>query len=78
MDENGNDEIAGIHLRFAWVKGRGEGRVFLLVGDNLRGKIVTLNGETLCKEQRLIPYRNTIGIGNCFFKFATQTTAQEE
>jgi len=71
------DEIAGIHARFAWVKGGGG---FFLFADNKRGKTVTLNGEVLSYEQRLIPYRNTIGIGECYFslKFPTRTVEQDE
>jgi hypothetical protein len=71
------NDIAGIHARFAWVKGGGG---FFLFADNIRGKTVTLNGEVLSREQRLIPYRNTIGIGECFFtlKFPTRTVEQDE
>jgi hypothetical protein len=75
--EEGRDEVAGRHARFAWMKGGGG---FFLVADNLRGKTVTLNGEELSNEQRLIPYRNTIGIGECYFtfKFAARTPEQDE
>lgn len=77
VDGKSNDEIAGIHARFAWVKGGGG---FFLVADNMRGKTVTLNGEVLSNEQRLIPYRNTIGIGECYFtlKFPRRTAEQDE
>jgi len=70
--ENSGD-IAGMHARFAWVKGGGG---FFLIADNIRGKTVTLNGEALSNEQRLIPYRNIIGIGECYFtlKFPARTT----
>lgn len=74
---NDTNEIAGIHARFAWVKGGGG---FFLIADNMRGKMVTLNGEVLSNEQRLVPYRNTIGIGECYFTlmFPTRTTEQDE
>lgn len=72
-----NDDIAGIHARFAWVKGGGG---FFLVADNMRGKSVTLNGEALCHEQRLIPFRNAVSIGEYYFtvKFPKRTTEQDE
>jgi hypothetical protein len=77
VDGKDSDEIAGIHARFAWVKGGGG---FFLVADNMRGKTVTLNGEVLLNEQRLIPYRNTIGIGECYYtlKFPKRTAEQDE
>jgi hypothetical protein len=77
VEGEGSGDIAGVHARFAWVKGGGG---FFLIADNMRGKTVTLNGEVLSNEQRLIPYRNTIGIGECYFtlKFPTRTTAQDE
>jgi hypothetical protein len=74
VDDNG--EIAGRHARFTWMEGGGG---FFIAADNPRGKTVTLNGEQLCREQRLIPYRNMISMGDCFFtiKFPTRTTEQE-
>jgi len=76
MDEH-SDDIAGNHALFAWVKGGGG---FFLVADNIRGKTVTLNGEELSNEQLLIPYRNTIGIGECYFtlKFPRRTAEQDD
>ena len=70
-------DIAGIHARFAWVKGGGG---FFLIADNMRGKTVTINGEKLSNEQRLIPHGNTIGIGEYYFtlKFPIRTVEQDE
>lgn len=74
---NEDDGVAGVHARFAWYKGGGG---FFIIADNIRGVGVTINGETLSREQRLIPYRNTISIGECFFtlKFSQRSPLQEE
>ena len=71
------DEVAGLHARFSWVKGGGG---FFLIADNARGKPVILNGEILSNEQRMIPFRNTIAIGECYFsaKFVQRTLEQDE
>jgi hypothetical protein len=75
-DDNDND-IAGLHARLSWVKGGGG---FFLIADNQRGMTVNLNGETLAYSQRLIPYNNTVGIGQYYFtiKFLERNPAQEE
>lgn len=77
VDGEDKEDIAGIHARFGWSKGGGG---FFLMADNLRGKSVTLNGQTLSMEQRLIPYHNTISIGECYYtlKFPIRTAEQEE
>lgn len=69
--------MAGVHARFCWVKGGGG---FFLVADNLRMVPVILNGELLRRTQRLIPYRNSISLGECNFslKFEERSPAQEE
>jgi hypothetical protein len=74
---SGGEGVAGVHARFCWVKGGGG---FFLVADNLRGMPVLLNGETLRQTQRLIPYRNSISIGECNFsvQFQTRPRDQEE
>jgi hypothetical protein len=76
-DPRDEGDIAGLHARLSWIKGGGG---FFLIADNMRGKPVTLNGETLVNEQRLIPYHNTIGIGQCYYtmKFAIRTPEGEE
>lgn len=58
------EEVAGIHARFAWLKGAGG---FFLVADNKRGKEVVLNGALLRSNHRLIPRDNMIMIGECVF-----------
>lgn len=75
-DDNDND-IAGLHARLSWVKGGGG---FFLIADNQRGMTVNLNGETLSYSQRLIPYNNTIGVGQYYFtiKFLERNPAEEE
>ncbi|TAQ86913.1 hypothetical protein B7494_g4750 [Chlorociboria aeruginascens] len=75
VEEEDSSDIATRHARFAWVKGG-----FFLITDTIPGTTVTLNGETLSNEQRLIPYRNTVGIGECYFalKFLTRTREQDE
>jgi hypothetical protein len=75
-DENDND-LAGLHARLSWVKGGGG---FFLIADNQRGMTVNLNGETLSYSQRLIPYHNTIGVGQYFFtiKFLERSPSEEE
>lgn len=69
--------MAGVHARFCWVKGGGG---FFLIADNLRMVPVILNGELLRRTQRLIPYRNSISLGECNFslKFEERTPALEE
>jgi len=69
--------IAGVHARFCWVKGGGG---FFLIADNLRMVPVILNGELLRRTQRLVPYRNSISLGECNFslKFQERSPAQEE
>jgi hypothetical protein len=69
--------IAGVHARFCWVKGGGG---FFLVADNLREAPVILNGELLRRTQRLIPYRNSITLGECNFslQFQERSIEQEE
>lgn len=72
-----DDNVAGVHCRFAWSKGGGG---FFVIADNLRGARVNLNGESLRRDQRLVPFRNTIQVGECFFTivFEKRTKAQEE
>jgi hypothetical protein len=69
--------MAGVHARFCWVKGGGG---FFLIADNLREIPVILNGELLRRTQRLIPYRNSISLGECNFslQFQERSAAQEE
>lgn len=69
--------VAGVHARLCWVKGGGG---FFLIADNLRGMPVWLNGEKLRQTQRLIPYRNSISLGECNFsvRFQTRSKDQEE
>ncbi|KAG9237244.1 kinase-like domain-containing protein [Amylocarpus encephaloides] len=72
--------VAGVHARFCWVKGGGG---FFLVADNLRDVPVMLNGETLKRNalsMRLIPFRNSISIGECNFsvQFQERSSSQEE
>jgi hypothetical protein len=71
------DEVAGIHGRFCWMKGTGG---FFIVVDNSSLPRVTLNGEQLQHTQRLIPYRNTISFGECYFtvQFESRSPEQEE
>jgi len=71
------EEVAGVHARFCWVKGGGG---FFIVADNIRGAHVTLNGESLRQSQRLIPFRNQISIGECYFsvQFKERSRKQEE
>lgn len=76
-DDGDDQDIAGLHCRLSWVKGGGG---FFLVADNQRGMTVNLNGETLSYSQRLIPYNNTIGVGQYYFsiKFLERNPAEEE
>ncbi|CAG8983686.1 hypothetical protein HYALB_00006255 [Hymenoscyphus albidus] len=67
--------IAGLHARFCWVKGGGG---FFLVADNLREVPVMLNGEVLKRTQRLIPYRNSITLGECNFSLQFQERSPEQ
>ncbi len=67
--------VAGVHCRFCWVKGGGG---FFIVADNLRGMPVILNGETLRRTQRLIPYRNQISIGECNFSIQFKERSREQ
>jgi hypothetical protein len=71
------DGVAGLHGRFSWLKGTGG---FFIIADNARGLPITLNGEVLLHTQRMIPYRNTISFGECYFsvQFETRTPDQEE
>lgn len=71
------DEVAGIHARFCWLKGTGG---FFIVADNSSLPHVTLNGEQLQHTQRLIPFRNTISFGECYYtvRFETRSPEQEE
>lgn len=71
------DGVAGVHGRFCWIKGSGG---FFIIADNLRGQPVIMNGERLQHTQRLIPYRNAIAFGECYFsvQFETRSPAQDE
>jgi hypothetical protein len=75
----GDDDksVAGVHARIAWIKGGGG---LFLIADNLRGQETTLNGERLVREQRLIPFRNAISVGDWLFsvRFAERNPEQEE
>lgn len=59
-----DDQVAGIHARFNWVKGAGG---FFLIADNKKGKRVMMDGEFFRTDQRLIQPKNTIMIGQCVF-----------
>lgn len=67
--------LAGVHARFCWVKGGGG---FFLVADNLREVPVMMNGEVLKRTQRLIPYRNSISLGECNFSLQFQERSPEQ
>jgi hypothetical protein len=69
--------LAGVHARFCWVRGGGG---FFIAADNLRGVPVLMNGEILCSTQRLIPFRNSISLGECNFsvKFTKRSRDQED
>lgn len=67
--------VAGVHARFCWVKGGGG---FFLVADNLREVPVRMNGEVLKRTQRLIPYRNSISLGECDFSLQFQERSPEQ
>ncbi|KAL1961101.1 hypothetical protein VTO42DRAFT_3046 [Malbranchea cinnamomea] len=71
------DEVAGIHARFNWVKGAGG---FFIIADNKRGKKVMLNGEFFSNDRRIIPHRNTIMLGECIFtlEYVKRTPEEEE
>lgn len=72
-----DQDIAGSHARFTWMKGGGG---FFIRAENIRGKPVSLNGEVFSQDRRLIPFYNTIGIGEFYFslKFPKRTTREEE
>jgi hypothetical protein len=76
-DTSGAEDVGGLHARLSWIKGGGG---FFLIADNQRGLPVNLNGESLSYSQRLIPYHNSLLIGQLLFsiKFLSRTQAQEE
>lgn len=77
-DSNAIEEqetVAGIHARFGWLKGGGG---FFLIADNKRGKKVTLNGDILRHDQRIIPHQNSIVIGECLFTLQYKLRSAEE
>ncbi len=69
------EEVAGRHVRFAWVNGGGG---FFVFADNLNGKEIILNGEVLQHTQRMIPFRNSLSIGECNFTIQFQERNQEQ
>ncbi|KAH6670391.1 kinase-like domain-containing protein [Halenospora varia] len=69
------EDLAGVHCRFCWVRGGGG---FFIVADNLRGVPVILNGETLRQTQRLLPYRNSIILGECNFSVQFKMRSRDE
>jgi hypothetical protein len=71
----GGEEVAGCHVRFAWVNGGGG---FFVFADNLNGKEIILNGEVLQRTQRMIPFRNSLSIGECLFTIKFQERDQEQ
>lgn len=71
----GGEDVAGCHVRFAWVNGGGG---FFVFADNLNGKEIILNGEVLQRTQRMVPYRNSLSIGECNFTIKFEERDQEQ
>jgi hypothetical protein len=67
--------MAGVHALFSWVKGGGG---FFLVANNERQVPVILNGELLRQSQRLIPYRNSITLGECNFSLQFEERSPDQ
>lgn len=74
---DGGEDVAGCHVRFAWIHGGGG---FFVFADNLNGREIRLNGEVLQRTQRMIPFRNCLSIGECEFtvRFAERDQDQED
>ncbi|KAF2275503.1 kinase-like protein [Westerdykella ornata] len=60
----GGDDVAGQHARLNWVKGAAG---FFLIASNRRGKRCTMNGDDFTHDRRVIPFKNTIMLGECAF-----------
>jgi hypothetical protein len=67
--------MAGVHALFSWVKGGGG---FFLIANNERQVPVILNGELLRQSQRLIPYRNSITLGECNFSLQFEERSPDQ
>jgi hypothetical protein len=74
-EDNSEDCVADIHARFNWIKGACG--FFLIVDNGKRNKVI-MNGEIVRADQRTIPFKNTIMIGECIFTLQYESRTREE